>query len=65
MTLRLTEEEAAALRERAELDKTSMQEVARAAIREYTTRRKRDEKVRRVIDTQVPRYADALRRLGE
>jgi predicted transcriptional regulator len=40
MTLRLTDEEAEALRGRAEREGRSMQEVARTAIREYTTDRK-------------------------
>ena len=35
MTLRLTEEETAALRSRAELENRSMQEVARTAINAY------------------------------
>jgi predicted transcriptional regulator len=39
MTLRLTDEEAEALRRRAEQEGRSMQEVARTAIREYTTDR--------------------------
>jgi predicted transcriptional regulator len=40
MTLRLTDEEAEALRRRAEQEGRSMQEVARTAIREYTSDRK-------------------------
>jgi plasmid stability protein len=39
MNLRLTDEEAAALRERAEKEGRSMQEVARDAIRQYTSDR--------------------------
>jgi hypothetical protein len=35
MTLRLTDEEQAALRERARLEGISMQEAARRAVREY------------------------------
>jgi predicted transcriptional regulator len=38
MTLRLTEEETAALRRTAEQEHRSMQEVARAAVVEYTSR---------------------------
>lgn len=40
MTLRLDEQETEALRKRAEQEGRSMQEVARAAIREYTSDRK-------------------------
>jgi hypothetical protein len=40
MTLRLTDDEAEALRLRAEHEGRSMQEVARTAIREYTSDRK-------------------------
>ncbi len=39
MNLRLTDEETEALRQRAEREGTSMQEVARAAIREYVSDR--------------------------
>ncbi|HVV77249.1 MAG TPA: ribbon-helix-helix protein, CopG family [Mycobacteriales bacterium] len=39
MNLRLTDEEAEALRRRAEQEGRSMQEVARTAIREYTSDR--------------------------
>ncbi len=41
MNLRLNESETEALRRRAELEGRSMQEVARTAIREYTTDRPR------------------------
>ncbi|GAA0945834.1 hypothetical protein GCM10009559_44030 [Pseudonocardia zijingensis] len=39
MTLRLTDEETEALRAQAEIESRSMQEVARAALREYVARR--------------------------
>ncbi|GAA4310225.1 hypothetical protein GCM10023162_15490 [Klenkia terrae] len=39
MNLRLTDDETEALRQRAEREGTSMQEVARAAIREYVSDR--------------------------
>ena len=39
MNLRLTDDETEALRQRAEQEGTSMQEVARAAIREYVSDR--------------------------
>lgn len=65
MTLRLTDDEAAALRERAQLEGRSMQETARAAIREYVEVHSREELLARVLDQELPRYAEALRRLGE
>ncbi|HEX3615595.1 MAG TPA: DUF6290 family protein [Solirubrobacteraceae bacterium] len=65
MTLRLTDEETEALRLRAEHEGTSMQEVARAAVREYIERASGRELLDRVLDEQLPRYAEALRRLGE
>jgi plasmid stability protein len=64
MTLRLTDEETAALRSRAETEGRSMQEVAREAIREYVDVADRAELLKRVLDSELPRYADALDRLG-
>ncbi len=51
MTLRLTEEETAALRATAEREQRSMQEVARTAIRDYVSQRgvRRDELLRRIV----------------
>lgn len=64
MTLRLTEDEQTALRERAEAEGISMQEAARRAVRDYVVRgRHRDrvsEAARRVMDA----HADAIERLG-
>jgi Ribbon-helix-helix protein, copG family len=65
MTLRLTEAETEALRLRAEREGRSMQEVARAAVREYVDRTSRRELLDQVLDSELPRYAEALRRLGE
>jgi plasmid stability protein len=65
MTLRLTDDEAAALRQRAQLEGRSMQDVARAAVREYIDRTSRRELLDAVLDDELPRYAEALRRLGE
>jgi predicted transcriptional regulator len=65
MTLRLAEDEADALRQRAELESRSMQEVARQAIREYVENHSRADLLDRILDHEVPRYAEALRRLGE
>jgi hypothetical protein len=65
MTLRLTHDETEALRRRAVLERRSMQEVARAAIREYVEQHSRAELLDRVLDEEIPRYAEALQRLGE
>jgi predicted transcriptional regulator len=65
MTLRLTDDETDALRQRAEREGRSMQEVARAAVREYIDRTSRQELLDEVLDEDLPRYAEALRRLGE
>ena len=65
MTLRLTEDERTALKERAAAEGISMQEAARRAVRDYVARgRHRDrvsEAARRVMDA----HAGVLRRLGE
>ena len=65
MTLRLTDSESEALRARAERENRSMQEVARAAVREYIERSERAQLIERAMDLELPRYDDALRRLGE
>jgi predicted transcriptional regulator len=65
MTLRLSEEETDALRRRAQREGRSMQEVARAAVREYIDRTSRRELLDEVLDEELPRFAEALRRLGE
>ena len=65
MTLRLTDDEQAALRERAKAEGVSMQEAARRAVREFVASGEHRDRVsaaaRRVMDL----HADALRRLGE
>lgn len=65
MTLRLSEAEAKALRLRAEHEGRPMQEVARQAIREYVEGHSRAELLDRVLDEELPRYAEALERLGQ
>jgi predicted DNA-binding protein len=65
MTLRLTDEETDALRRRAKHEGRSMQEVAREAVREYIERTSRLELLDQVLDDELPRYAEALERLGE
>jgi predicted transcriptional regulator len=65
MTLRLTDEENEALRRRAQLEARSMQEVARQAVREYVENHSRAELLDQVLDDELPRYAEALERLGQ
>jgi hypothetical protein len=65
MTLRLDDQETDALRRRAAREGRSMQDVARQAVREYIDRSSRRELLDEVLDEQIPRYAEALRRLGE
>jgi hypothetical protein len=65
MTLRLTDEETDALRRRARREGRSMQDVARGAVREYIDRTSRRELLDQVLDDELPRYAEALERLGE
>ncbi|HEX8805226.1 MAG TPA: hypothetical protein VF743_13560 [Acidimicrobiales bacterium] len=64
MTLRLSDDEQTALRERAQVEGISMQEAARRAVRDYVARGRHRERVsaaaRRVMDA----HADALERLG-
>ena len=65
MTLRLDDQETEALRRRAELEGRSMQEVARQAVRDYIERTSKRELLDRVLDAELPRYAEALERLGQ
>ena len=64
MTLRLTEDETEALRSTAARQGVSMHEVVRRAIRAYVERSSCAE-LDRVLDEELPRYAEALERLGE
>ncbi|WP_258366833.1 ribbon-helix-helix domain-containing protein [Curtobacterium sp. MCSS17_011] len=65
MTLRLDDAEAAALRKRADLEERSMQDVARAAIREYVEQHSRSDLIDGILDRELPRYAEALEQLGK
>jgi predicted transcriptional regulator len=65
MTLRLTDVETEALRRTADREGRSMQEVAREAVRDYIERRSRRELLDRVLDEELPRFAEALERLGQ
>jgi hypothetical protein len=65
MTLRLSDAEARALRLRAEHEGRPMQQVALQAIREYIEGHSRAELLDRVLDEELPRYAEALERLAQ
>lgn len=65
MTLRLDEQETEALRRRAKHEGRSMQDVARQAVRDYIERTSRRELLNQVLDAELPRYAEALERLGQ
>ena len=64
MTLRLTNEEQAALRRRADLDGISMQEAARKAVREYVARSEHRSRVSCAAERVIEVHAEALERLG-
>jgi predicted transcriptional regulator len=65
MTLRLDEQETDALRRQAEAEGRSMQEVARQAVRDYVERTSKRTLLDQVLDEELPRYAEALERLGQ
>ena len=65
MTLRLTDTEQAALRERADAEGISMQEAARRAVREFVSRGQHNDRVSTAARLIMNKHADALRRLGE
>jgi len=65
MTLRLTDEEQAALQERAKAEGISMQEAARRAVRDYVARGDHRDRVEAAMGRVMTAHADALRRLGE
>jgi len=65
MTLRLTPEETEALRRRAEFEGRSMQEVACEAAHDHAERTSRRELLDRVLDEELPRFAEALERLSQ
>ena len=64
MTLRLTDDEQQALRDRAARDGVSMQDAARRAIREYIERSEHRSRVASAADLISDVHADALNRLG-
>lgn len=64
MTLRLTDSEAELLRRRADSEGRSMQDVARAAVREYVDRHDHDDAVERAADWVTTNFRETLDRLG-
>lgn len=64
MTLRLDDAETDALRKRAEREGRSMQEVARSAVRDYIETRSKRDLLDEVLDDELPKFAEALDRLG-
>ena len=64
MTLRLSDEEHAALRERAAADGISMQDAARFAVREYVARARHRDRVAAAAERVTNAHAEALDRLG-
>ena len=64
MTLRLTDDEQVALRERAAAEGISMQEAARRAVREYVARSEHREQVSAAAARVIAAHGDALDRLG-
>lgn len=65
MTLRLSDDEQAALRARAAAEGISMQDAARRAIREYVSRSEHRSRVTTAADRILEVHADALERLGQ
>ena len=65
MTLRLSKDEQTALREFAEHEGISMQEVARRAVREYVARARHRDRVSDAARRVIASHAEALQRLGE
>lgn len=65
MTLRLSDDEAEALRRYAQHEARSMQDVAREAVREYVEHHSRSDLLDQVLDEELPRYAEALKRLAQ
>ena len=64
MTLRLTDDEQQALRDRAEAEGISMQDAARRAVRDYVVRGAHRDRVSVAAKRVMTAHADALDRLG-
>ena len=64
MTLRLSEDEHAALRNQAQAEGISMQEAARRAVRAYLARGRHQDRVSLASHQVMDAHAEALDRLG-
>ena len=65
MTLRLPAEDSVALARAAERESRSQTDVILTALREYIARHERASLIEQVMDAELPRYAEALERLGQ
>ena len=65
MTLRLDDQTASALRDRAEADGRSVHQTVLLAIDEYLQRHRRDQRVESMARQAAADYPEVLRRLGE
>lgn len=65
MTLRLDDDETEALRRRAAIESRSMQEIAKQAVRDYIDSHSRADLLQQVLTEEIPKYAEALDRLGQ
>jgi hypothetical protein len=63
--LRLSDQQQEALRARAVVEQTSMQDVALRAVDEYIERHSREDLIRAFTERTKVDYAEALRRLAE
>jgi hypothetical protein len=63
--LRLSDEQQEALKARAAVERTSMQDVALRAVEEYIERHSRADLIRMYTERTKADYAEALRRLAE
>ena len=64
MSVRLSEAETMALARQAEMEGRSVEDVARAAVLDFLSANGREAALERVLTSELPRYADALDRLG-
>ena len=65
MTLRLPDADAEALARRAEHEGRSQNDIVTQAVREYVERASRRDLLDAVLSSELPRYAEALERLGQ
>ncbi|MCX6422009.1 MAG: ribbon-helix-helix protein, CopG family [Actinobacteria bacterium] len=65
MTLRLSDEDSSALARLAEYQGRPQSDIITQAVREYVERTSRRALLDAVLETELPRYAEALQRLGQ